>query len=144
MCCTVLTVGKWHMWNTLGDTSDIIHAVPTITLSILRTSVAVHSFIRWNFNSKQYYQLQLYSKFPSPSISHFKTQNINWILASNWGFLWNCLTNSLVHHIVVTDCRKLNHTLSSKVWRHITWKSVSWFNIWSQRMHTDSAVTWAV
>jgi hypothetical protein len=40
-CCTVLSVGKSHTWNTLGDKRDLSHAVTNSTLS---ACCAVHSF----------------------------------------------------------------------------------------------------
>ena len=42
VCCIMLRVGKSHVWNTLVDTRDIIHAVPKQTLSVLNSSLAVN------------------------------------------------------------------------------------------------------
>jgi len=43
-CCTVLTAGKSHTWNTLSATRDLSHALPTLTNSILSVSCGVHTF----------------------------------------------------------------------------------------------------
>ena len=41
---TVLTVGMSHTWSNLADKRDLTHTVPTLTISVLSASCAVHSF----------------------------------------------------------------------------------------------------
>ena len=41
-CYTVLTVGKCHTQNTIGDTRDVSQTLPALTNSVLSAIGAVH------------------------------------------------------------------------------------------------------
>jgi len=72
-CCTVLTVGMSHAWNTLGETRDLSQAIPTITLCKFSASLAILSFTNTNSSSDMWTVTFL---SPCTLDTHHRTQRI--------------------------------------------------------------------